>query len=205
MDFIQNRFDENIEQLSLLADKYKILVDDKSGLEGNSAEDKIKLDEFQKMFKDDYLYKFGYDSNPKWNIFIQKNDPFKYFPIFRFNENDIPKSIRTNSSASDFVRTLWAYTLTLLLKGENHPGIVLFDEPGQHSVKSSSLKALFKASSEIKEKQIIIFTSVQKNLSTVDDTTDKLDINEILDGLTEQVDYNMYKIDDNEKCIHLLN
>jgi hypothetical protein len=206
LDFIQNRFDENIEQLCQLADKYKILVDYKSGLEGNSEEDKIKLDEFQSMFKDDYLYKFGYDSNPNWNIFIQHQDPFKYYPVFKFNENDsIPKSIRTNSSASDFVRTLWAYTLTLLLKGENHPGIVMFDEPGQHSVKSSSLKALFKASSEIKEKQIIIFTSVQKDLSTVDDTTDKLDINKILEGLTINVDYNIYKIGENEKCIHLLN
>ncbi|PKO97404.1 MAG: hypothetical protein CVU12_00005, partial [Bacteroidetes bacterium HGW-Bacteroidetes-7] len=205
LDFIQNRFNENIEQLSLLADKFKILLSEKNALEGNSEADKNKLDEFETMFKDDYLYKFGYDSNPKWNIFIQQKDPFKYFPVFKFQEDDpIPKSIRTNSSASDFVRTLWAYTLTLLLKGENHPGIVMFDEPGQHSVKSSSLKALFKASSEIKDKQIIIFTSVQKDLSTIDDTTDKLDINKILEGLTIDVDYSMYKIGEGEKCIDIL-
>lgn len=205
LDFIQNRFNENIEELSLLADQYKKLLDEKNALEGNSEADKIKLDEFEVMFKDDYLYKFGYDSNPKWNIFIQKKDPFKYFPIFKFFQNDIPKSIRTNSSASDFVRTLWAYTLTLLLKGENHPGIVMFDEPGQHSVKSTSLKALFKASSEIKEKQVIIFTSVQKDLSTIDDKTDKLDINKILEGLTINIDYNIYKIGEGKKSIDLLN
>ena len=206
LDFIQNRFNENIEQLSLLSDQYKKLLAEKDALDGTSEADRNKLVEFEKMFKDDFLYKFGYDSNPKWNIFIQKNDPFKYFPIFKFNEDDlIPKSIRTNSSASDFVRTLWAYTLTLLLKGENHPGIVMFDEPGQHSVKSSSLKALFKACSEIKEKQVIIFTSVQKDLSTNDDTTDKLDISKILEGLTINIDYSIYEIGEGKKCIDILN
>lgn len=206
LDFIQGRFDENIEQLKLLADQYEILLSQKNELEGNSEEDRIKLDEFQTMFKDDYLYKFGYDSNPKWNIYIQQKDPFKYFPVFKYQEDDpIPKSIRTNSSASDFVRTLWAYTLTLLQKGENHPGIVMFDEPGQHSVKSSSLKALFKASSEIKEKQVIIFTSVQKDLATIDEETDKLDINKILEGLIINIDYSIYKIGEGKKCIDLLN
>jgi hypothetical protein len=206
LDFIQSRFNENIEQLSLLADQYKILLSQKNELEGNSEADRIKLDEFQAMFKDDYLYKFGYDSNPKWNIYIQQKDPFKYFPVFKFQENDpIPKSIRTNSSASDFVRTLWAYTLTLLQKGSNHPGIVMFDEPGQHSVKSSSLKALFKASSELKEKQVIIFTSVQKDLTINEEETDKLDINKILEGLTLDIDYSIYKIGEDKKCIDLLN
>jgi hypothetical protein len=206
LDFIHSRFDENIEELAVLSDKYEYLLSQKDDLDSNSEADRIKLSEFENIFKDNYLYPFGYDSNPKWNTFIQQKEPFKYFPVFKFSTEDtIPKSIRTNSSASDFVRTLWAYTLTLMVKGKNHPGIVMFDEPGQHSVKSSSLKSLFNKTSKIKDRQTIIFTSVQKDLSIIDNETDKLDINKILEDLVLDVDYSIYSIVENKKCIDILN
>ncbi|UZJ63725.1 hypothetical protein OKW96_14935 [Sphingobacterium sp. KU25419] len=146
---------------------------------------------FETHFRIDLLQPFKYRSNKVWNVFIQKEEPFKYFPVFKFNEDDeFPQSIKTNSSASDFVRVIWAYSLGLLNFGSNHPGIVMFDEPGQHSVSSDSLKVLFEKCSEQKEKQTIIFTSIQKVLmKDGDKELDKLDLDQILSGLANHTDY----------------
>lgn len=128
-------------------------------------------------------------------------DPFRCFPVYKFYESDNqPQSIRVNSSASDFVRNLWAYSLALLQEGINHPGIILFDEPGQHRIDSESLKALFESSAEIHDKQIIIFTSVDKQLS--DD--EKIDLTLLLQDLVEEQDYYLYKLDEIGKSIHQL-
>jgi len=202
LDYIENRFEEHIESLKSISAKYDKLLSAKDKLESNSEEDKIKLKSFETMFKNDFLFDFEYDSNNKWNIFIQQQDPFKYFPVFKYKSEDpVPKSIRTNSSASDFVRTLWAYSLTLLQQGVNHPGVLIFDEPGQHAIKSSSLKILFEKASKITDKQIIIFTSVEKDLATIDDEIDKLDIDVILSDLKKDTDYSFYRIPKRRKCI----
>lgn len=51
------------------------------------------------------------------------------------------------SSASDNIRAIWAYTLELLQTSEkqigNHPGVLIFDEPTQHSIGSEDTKAFF--------------------------------------------------------------
>ena len=59
-----------------------------------------------------------------------------------------PTSLTADSSASDFVRLIWSYLLALYqassmpqVKG-NHPGILLMDEPGQHSMRAISQHAL---------------------------------------------------------------
>lgn len=67
------------------------------------------------------------------------------------HENYLPISegfdMKFDSSASDNIRAIWAYTLALLKtsieKGGNHPQIVMFDEPGQHSIVTNDMVSLF--------------------------------------------------------------
>lgn len=66
-------------------------------------------------------------------------------------ENYLPISegfdMKFDSSASDNIRAIWAYTLALLKtsngKNGNHPQIVIFDEPGQHSIVTNDMVSLF--------------------------------------------------------------
>lgn len=66
-------------------------------------------------------------------------------------ENYLPTSegfdMKFDSSASDNIRAIWAYTLALLRTsnevGGNHSQIVMFDEPGQHSIVTHDMVSLF--------------------------------------------------------------
>lgn len=203
LKYIGERFKRYLFGLKEVAEEYQKLLAKKDKLESSVAEDKIILSNFEKIFKKDYLFPFGYDSNQSHNIFIQLEEPFKYFPVFKFSaESELPQSIKTNSSASDFVRTLWSYSLSLLVAGKNHPGLIMLDEPGQHSIRSQNLQTLFETSASIKDRQVIIFTSIQKVLITENDKPiDKLDVDALLLNLKVNEDYHMYRLPDTGKSI----
>ena len=63
---------------------------------------------------------------------------------------EIRTDIKSDSSASDFVRLIWSYLLALHQTSTtpsspgNHPGLLMFDEPGQHSMAVDSQHALLK-------------------------------------------------------------
>lgn len=46
--------------------------------------------------------------------------------------------MKFDSSASDHIRRIWAFTIALLQTSNayagNHSGMLIFDEPGQHSI-----------------------------------------------------------------------
>lgn len=201
--YAEARFNRYLAGLGELVTDYQMLLVKKSKLETSVIEDRKTLLNFEKIFKNDYLFPMGYDSNQAYNIFIQLNEPFKYFPVFKFHsESELPQSIKTNSSASDFVRTIWAYSLSLLVAGKNHPGLLLLDEPGQHSIRSQNLKTLFEKAATIKDRQTIILTSVQKVLITENDKPiDKLDLDALLSNLKFNEDYHIFRLPDNSKSI----
>ena len=160
-----------------LANKYHNVTKAIEGL--NQSDDESTLHSFEENYKK-LLFNFGYDSNRSYQISINRKDPFKYFPVYKRSKDDTqPQSIRINSSASDFVRNIWAYTLALRDNGVNHPGLIMFDEPGQHKAKQSSLKALFKKCSEVTNKQTIIFSSIEKQI----DENEKFDLMELVEDL----------------------
>lgn len=69
--------------------------------------------------------------------------------------------MRFDSSASDHIRGIWAFTIALLQTsnsmGGNHPGILIFDEPGQHSIVYEDIKKFFETLENLsKENQIIV-------------------------------------------------
>ncbi|QEC76910.1 coiled-coil domain-containing protein [Mucilaginibacter ginsenosidivorax] len=201
--YAEMRFDRYILGLGEIAAEYQVLLIKKGKLETRVAEDRKTLTDFESIFKNQYLFPMGYDSNQAYNIFIQLNEPFKYFPVFKFNsESELPQSIKTNSSASDFVRTMWAYSLSLLVAGKNHPGLLLLDEPGQHSIRSQNLQTLFEKAAAIKNRQVIILTSVQKVLITENDKPiDKLDLDALLSKLIVNEDYHIFRLPNDGKSI----
>lgn len=188
-------------ELETLANKYhnnSIMI---SALGESEQEDENKLSSFETQYKN-FLFGFGYESNEKYQISINRKEPFKYFPVYKNHRNDnVPQSIRINSSASDFVRNIWAYTLALLNNGINHPGLIMFDEPGQHRTNLSSLKELFKTCSRITHKQTIIFTSIDKPLNN--EKNEKIDLDVLIEDL-EKGKYNLIRLDDLHKVINHL-
>lgn len=199
LDDLKNSISALKAELVELANKYHN-NDIKMGTLGKSEqEDENRLVSFETKYKN-FLFGFGYDSNEKYQISINRKEPFKYFPVYKNHRNDnIPQSIRINSSASDFVRNIWAYSLALLQNGINHPGIIMFDEPGQHRTNLNSLKALFKTCSEIGERQTIIFTSIDKQLN--DD--EMIDLDLLIEDL-ESDKYKLIRLDNLHKVIRKL-
>lgn len=78
--------------------------------------------------------------------------------------------IVAETSASDYIRIIWAYTLALMeLAAEDkdikHGGFVVFDEPRQHEASKLSFSNLISKASESKDYggQVIFATSLDKN------------------------------------------
>lgn len=83
------------------------------------------------------LKTFGYRSSSNINkVMISKDS---YMPII---ENF---DLKFDSSASDHIRRIWAFTIALVQTSNkmngNHPGILIFDEPGQHSIVVEDMEA----------------------------------------------------------------
>lgn len=55
--------------------------------------------------------------------------------------------------------------------GVRHPGVLVMDEPCQHSMKESSLKKLFDVCSQLSDKQVILFCSSQPHTEENPDNT----------------------------------
>jgi len=74
-------------------------------------------------------------------------------------------NIKFDSSATDFIRCLWAY-YTAILKTSvafqtNHPMLLIFDEPKQQDMAIVSFKSFLLELSQFKEQQILVFASFE--------------------------------------------
>lgn len=185
--------------LENLSNKYHNNEIERGNLGSSEDEDQNKINDFEKEYKR-LLDSFKYDSNPLYKIHINKVEPFKYYPVYKNHfEDQTPQSVRTNSSASDFVRNIWAYTIALLKNSPNHPGIIMFDEPGQHRTNITSLKGLFKECSTIPDKQTIIFTSIDKPINE----DEKIDLDQLIENLNDG-SYKLHRLNDENKVINKL-
>lgn len=87
--------------------------------------------------------------------------------------------LKFDSSASDYIRGIWSFTIALLqtsneLNG-NHFGLILFDEPGQHNIVQEDITQLFKVLNTINgESQTFIGITAEnidiKELVKLDDS-----------------------------------
>lgn len=131
---------EIVKKYKNLSEDWKDYLDKKDKLPTKSLSegDSEKLAFLKKNFVTN-LTEFGYKSVT--NLQRVEISPETYLPITeRFD-------MKFDSSASDNVRAIWAYTIALLqtsaMMGGNHPGILIFDEPDQHSIIMKDLKMFF--------------------------------------------------------------
>ena len=169
------------ESLKLLYEDYLKKQNQLNELTGNKKDTLnqklLKMEtEFSKLAN-----KYGYSSNGRHllGLLMEEKSGYCYFPIVQYGNNEmIP--VRSMSSASDFVRCIWAYYTALLLAAERHPGFLLLDEPCQQSMSEDSLKALFKNCSQIKQKQVLLFCSSSPKTEENEKNTRQKSIDDML-------------------------
>nr|WP_312988013.1 ATP-binding protein [Comamonas koreensis] len=119
--------------------------------ESYSDADMLRISLFEKYFRSN-ASAFGYESADIADIRISLDTLTPILSELELREIVRSKlqetSLTADSSASDFVRLIWSYLLALYqtsatagFEGQ-HPGFLLMDEPGQHSMRSASQRAL---------------------------------------------------------------
>lgn len=144
-----------------------------------SFSDKKKIKLFESEFKK-YAGSFSYRSANVEDIVIKEETLLPFLRGFELGlldtkdtleSNSNPRvvadtDIKTDSSASDFVRLIWSYLISIAevskVAGGNHLGTLLFDEPGQHSMSLESINQMFKALSELRGTQCIVAASFEQ-------------------------------------------
>lgn len=104
------------------------------------------------------------------NNFIKNLRKYKYKSAPDIDAVDIPIEtclpsidgfdMKFDSSASDNIRIIWSFTIALLQtsleKTGNHPNIMIFDEPAQHSIVTSDMESLIQSVLDLKEAAQVI-------------------------------------------------
>jgi len=155
-----------------------------------SKGDYEKLTDIQSHFRK-LAHSFGYRSAPVEDIEINSETYFPYLSGLELREInvdvdvDIRTDIKSDSSASDYVRLIWAYLLSIQLVSSklngNHPGLILFDEPAQHSMGVSSVNRLLQALNDHNLGQSIVAASFDES-------------DEMFDKCTNSVDYHLVEL-----------
>ncbi|MDC6164325.1 AAA family ATPase [Achromobacter xylosoxidans] len=162
----QNFLDDSVELAKSLVDvqqKIKKLPGDLY-----SDKDKEKISLLQKNFRAN-AGAFGYSSvEDIEKITVHSGTLLPALGDITLKEV-LSKNVRSESSASDFVRLIWAFLLAIYQTSEmrdyrgNHPRFLLFDEPGQHSMSQLSQRALVQAFSGEINLQSVIAASFEES------------------------------------------
>ncbi len=189
-DFV-NSFKVIKNSLKEISIQYYGLLEEEKGVKALLKQDESTVKSFENLFIS-LLNKFGYRSNGTKYIHIENSGNYPLIPqIKMYGEN---QNIRFISSASDFVRSIWAYYLSLLILGKRHPGFLVLDEPGQHQMRLDSLIKLLTTSSD-SGKQVLMAVSQDRKF---DDK--KVNIKEMLQELDES-EYHLLHIEDSDGCV----
>ena len=116
--------------------------------------DKRKLDKLQAAVRL-HLDRYGFRSFPSGEISLS-NDNFRPLVLMTENGETVEKEINFEISASDAVRLKWAYYLASMeLLADfttNHPGVVVFDKPGQQEIETASLFEFLRSAAQCSER-----------------------------------------------------
>lgn len=127
------------------------------------------------------LSTFNYSSQSGERIRISMD---KYLPVVEttLGEDKIKQyDIKYDSSGSDFVRAIWAYTCSLKKVSDiydtNHPKLLMLDEPQQQSASIDDFRKLLTELSSYKNIQVLVFASFNNSDDDYDYSTQGLDFN----------------------------
>ena len=155
--------------------------------EAYSDADLSRISLFEKNFRSN-ASSFGYESAEIADIRISLDTLTPILSELELREILRPAvkpkaqtSLTADSSASDFVRLIWSYLLALYqtsatrgFEGQ-HPGLLLMDEPGQHSMRSASQRALLQLLIAQRGLQAIVAASFDENESVFKEATSGLE------------------------------
>ncbi|MGE0051313.1 MAG: AAA family ATPase [Arcobacter sp.] len=163
LEYLNGILESSIENLILITSLYKENKEKLEDLPQNDFSDKDieKINKFGEQFLE-LLKSYGYSSIAKIHeIQITKNNYQPFLDGF---------DLTLESSASDNIRIIWAYSVALLYMTHwyktNHFGFLIFDEPEQQRMKDTSSEQLYKTLSSVKisNMQSIIATSEDEKL-----------------------------------------
>ena len=175
---------ESLTELTQLYDKFRSDILELSDLWTNY------LDKKNSLPKENYSNSDYKKINLLKTKFIDNLKEYNYSSLSDFNTIDISKDtllptidgfdMKFDSSASDSIRLIWAYTLALLqvsieMNG-NHPGVIVFDEPAQQSIVPEDMNKFINSLVKLgKESQIIL--AITLNSDELNNIVNKLDEN----------------------------
>lgn len=202
---IENKIDQIIqskeqyavffEDLSNLIDKNNKLKNELSTIPDDlySKLDNEKIASLSELYKDNIKF-FNFRSSAKPDVIISGDN---YLPIYRgIQESNKTKDIiyRVNYSASDVIRSIWSYSISLaevenIYKNTNHFGILVYDEPRQQNIDEQDIKKFYERLQRLNSEnfQIIITTSDKKELLEQVIDLNKINFIEIRDRLFKEV------------------
>ena len=175
-----------IERLSKLKISVSTLVEE---LMQVSGEWNIYLDQKSKLPKSNITESDNEKIALLRKKFIENLSRYHYRSLSSLEEIDISMEssllptidgfdMKFDSSASDGVRVIWAFTLALLQvsieKGGNHPGMIIFDEPAQQSIVPDDMKSFIYSVLELK-KPFQIITAITLNSQELIEIINELD------------------------------
>lgn len=168
----QDRFADKLEQLSDVAEAWKVLLGKKAELpkDGVSVGDREKLARFETLFRE-HLIGFGFQSIDPKTLQIS---PFTYRPTREGFD------IGADVSASDNIRIIWSYLHSLLELSKNfdlhHAGLLLFDEPRQQSAGRHGFKQLLARVAEGKQSGHQVIFATSEPAASLSELTDGMDL-----------------------------
>ncbi|HEV7643741.1 MAG TPA: AAA family ATPase [Pyrinomonadaceae bacterium] len=172
-------FSALIEDLKSLTQEFSQILKKEKALpkEFFSDTDKEKLESLKDRFIQ-LLNIFKYSSSPIKKIHLS---PDNYLPevekITASNASTFQKII-FDSSASDFIRCIWAFTLSLLdvslMFKANHPQLLVLDEPKQQDISMRDFKSFLQELSKYETSQILVFASFENLDGSFEEATNGL-------------------------------
>jgi hypothetical protein len=137
-----------------------ILIEEKKLSKNISEGDEKKIRQLKSSFLK-LLSDFKYRSKSITNVYISKDT---FMPVVD------SYSLKFDSSASDFIRAIWSYTLALrevsnMFNG-NHPNFFMLDEPGTQETANSDLNNLLKKMGNMNDTQSLVFCSFKQSETT---------------------------------------
>jgi chaperonin cofactor prefoldin len=164
LDLYRRKYEELAsfqEAFKSLSDEWvQILSEEKKLPKSLSKFDYKKISELETIFKQ-LLREFHYRSKPIDSISISRDTLLPVVDRY---------SLKFDSSASDFTRAIWSYTIALKETSErfegNHPKLFILDEPGQQEAGDNDLQFLLKRLGNYGDTQSIVFSSFHQSEAT---------------------------------------
>ena len=161
-----------------MSDDYLLLLQRKSKLPNTylSRDDSRKIIDLERYFKE-ILQRLNYQSKPLGSIKISEDN---YLPITKTEDGGF-YNIKFDSSASDFIRCLWAYHTALMQSSlntdSNHPLLLVLDEPKQQDIAMVNFTLFLKVLSKFKDQQILLLASFENSDASFNEATNGIDFN----------------------------